>query len=164
MAYSSIESILQMLDNNYSQQDINQALADLESMHSAGNINNSIYEDMKALLESKMNGRGVKTVRYADDIVVLAKSKRAAERLMESCRRFLEGRLKLRMNTEKSKAANLRKLGIPTDKACQWGNTRLGYWRIAGSPVLQSSITNERLATAGYFDILSCYESLHLCG
>jgi hypothetical protein len=42
-----------MLDNNYSQQDINQALADLESMHSAGNINNSIYEDMKALLESK---------------------------------------------------------------------------------------------------------------
>lgn len=53
MVYSSIESILQMLDNNYSQQDINQALADLESMHSAGNINSSIYDDMKALLESK---------------------------------------------------------------------------------------------------------------
>ena len=52
-----------------------------------------------------MNGRGVKTVRYADDIVVLAKSKRAAERLLESCRRFLEGRLKLRMNTEKSSSS-----------------------------------------------------------
>ena len=33
----------------------------------------------------KMNSRGVKMVRYADDIVVFAKSKRAAERLLESC-------------------------------------------------------------------------------
>ena len=39
----------------------------------------------------------------------------------------------------------------------------LGYWRIAGSPVLACSITNERLAAAGYFSILNCYESLHSC-
>ena len=32
------------------------------------------------------------------------------------------------------------------------------------SPVLQCSITNKRLAAAGYFSILSYYESLHLCG
>ena len=44
----------------------------------------------------EMNSRGVKLVRYADDIVVLAKSKRAAERLLESCRKYLEGRLKLK--------------------------------------------------------------------
>ena len=31
----------------------------------------------------EMNRRGVKLVRYADDIVVLAKSERAAERLLE---------------------------------------------------------------------------------
>ena len=214
----------------------------------------------------EMCGRGVKMVRYADDIVVFAKSKRAAERLMESSRRYLEGKLKLKMNTEKSKVtsifavkefkflgfcigrngsgiyirahrkslnkakeklklltkrnrghnvrrvmaevkvfirgwlgyfhvaemkrmmkswdewlrrrfrmyiwkqwkkprtkvANLRKLGIPADKAYQWGNSLLGYWRIAGSPVLECSITNERLA-AGYFSILNCYESLHSC-
>ena len=42
--------------------------------------------------------------------------------------------------------------------------SRLGYWRIAGSPVLKCSITNERLAAAGYFSILNYYESLHLCG
>ena len=215
----------------------------------------------------EMCGRGVKMVRYADDIVVFAKSKRAAERLMESSRKYLEGKLKLKMNTEKSKVtsifavkefkflgfcigkngsgiyirahrkslnkakeklklltkrnrgrnvrrvmaevkvfirgwlgyfhvaemkrmmkswdewlrrrfrmyiwkqwkkprtkvANLRKLGIPADKAYQWGNSRLGYWRIAGSPVLECSITNERLAAAGYFSILNCYESLHSC-
>ncbi len=39
----------------------------------------------------------------------------------------------------KTKVANLRKLGIPADKAYQWGNSRLGYWRIAGSPVLKCS-------------------------
>ena len=214
----------------------------------------------------EMRRRGVRMVRYADDIVVFAKSKRAAERLLESCRRYLEGKLKLRMNTEKSKVtsifstrnfkflgfclgkngkgifirahykslrkakeklklltkrnrgrnvravmrevkvfirgwlgyfhvadmkrtmqswdewlrrrfrmyiwkqwkkpktkvANLRKLGVPADKAFQWGNSRRGYWRIAGSPVLKRSITNERLAAAGYFSILGCYESLHL--
>ena len=219
-------------------------------------------------LIGRCTAEGVKLVRYADDIVVFAKSKRAAERLLESCRKYLEGRLKLKMNTEKSKAtsifaqknfkflgfclgkngrgifirvhrksldkakktlklltkrnrgrnvhrvmqevkvfirgwigyfrvadmkrtllswdewmrrrfrmyiwkqwkkprtkvANLRKLGIPADKAYQWGNSRLGYWRIAGSPVLKCSITNERLAAAGYFSILNYYESLHLCG
>ena len=60
----------------------------------------------------------------------------------------------------RTKVANLRKLGIPTDKAYQRGNSRLGE----GSPVLKCSITNERLAAAGYFSILNYYESLHLCG
>ena len=46
-------------------------------------------------------------VRYADDIVVFVKSKRAAERLMESSRRYLEGKLKLKMNTEKSKVTSI---------------------------------------------------------
>lgn len=55
----------------------------------------------------EMCGRGVKTVRYADDIVVFAKSKRAAERLMESSRKYLEGKLKLKMNTEKSKVTSV---------------------------------------------------------
>ena len=63
-----------------------------------------------------------------------------------------------------TKVINLRKLGIPADKAYQWGNSGLGYWRIAGSPDLKCSITNERLAAAGYFSILNYYESVHLCG
>ena len=55
----------------------------------------------------EMYRRGGKLVRYADDIVVFAKSKRAAERLLESCRRYLEGKLKLKMNTEKSKVTSI---------------------------------------------------------
>ncbi len=50
----------------------------------------------------EIGGRGVPVIRYADDIVVLAKSKRAAERLLESCRKYLEGKLKLKVNAEKS--------------------------------------------------------------
>lgn len=49
-------------------------------------------------------------------------------------------------------------------KAYQWRNTRLGYWRFAGSPVFSRSITNKRLAAAGYFSILNRYEPLHLYG
>ena len=54
-------------------------------------------------LIGRCTAEGVKLVRYADDIVVFAKSKRAAERLLESCRKYLEVRLKLKVNTEKSK-------------------------------------------------------------
>lgn len=214
----------------------------------------------------EMERRGVKVIRYADDIVVLAKSKRAAERLLESCRRYLEDTLKLKMNLKKSKLVsvlaikhfkflgfclgkngkgiyirahreslakakrklkeltrrnqgrnvrkvmenvksfirgwlgyyhvadikrtlqswnewlrrrfrmyiwkqwkkprtrvmNLKKLGIPEWQAYQWGNTRLGYWRIAGSAVLSRSITNEKLVQAGYYDFPAQYEQLRL--
>jgi hypothetical protein len=64
----------------------------------------------------------------------------------------------------KTKVGNLRQMGVLADRVYQWGNSRLGYWRIAGSPVLKGSITNARLAAAGYFSILRYYESLHLCG
>lgn len=57
--------------------------------------------------DHEMEGRGVHVIRYADDIVVLAKSKRAAERLLESSRKYLEGKLKLKMNTEKSKVVSV---------------------------------------------------------
>ena len=60
----------------------------------------------------------------------------------------------------KTKIQNLRKLGIPEWQAYQWGNSRLGYWRIACSPVLTRSITNEKLVRAGYYDILAQYEQL----
>lgn len=220
--------------------------------------------------DHEMESRGVRLLRYADDMVVFAKSQRAAERLLGSCQRYLEGKLKLKMNMDKSMATSvfsskfkflgftlgkngqgiyirahkkslkkakqklkektrrnqpktvravmkdveiyirgwlgyyyiasmkktlkgwdewlrrrlrmyiwkqwkvprarvraLTQLRIPKGKAYEWGNSRLGYWRIAGSPVLSTVIDNERLARAGYYDISGRYESLrklHLCG
>ena len=215
--------------------------------------------------DQEMTRRGVKVIRYADDIVILAKSKRAGERLLESSKRYLEEKLKLKLNTEKSKVVsvyairnfkflgfalgkgkngiyirahakslkkakqklkeltsrsqgrnvrivmrnvkvyirgwlgyfgiasmkttmqewdgwlrrrirmyiwkqwkkpkarvgNLMKLGMPKWKAYRNGNSRKGYWAVAGSGILTHTVTNERLAQAGYCSILDLYESLH---
>ena len=217
--------------------------------------------------DQEMARRGVPVIRYADDIVVLAKSPRAAERLMETTQRYLEGKLKLKMNKEKSKVVsvfsirnfkflgfalgkgrngiyirvhakslkkakaklkeltsrsqgrnvrvvmknveiyirgwlgyfgianmkktmqewdgwlrrrfrmyiwkqwklprtrvkNLIKLGMEPWKAYRNGNSSKGYWAVAGSGILNSTITNERLARAGYYSLSDRYESLHLC-
>lgn len=222
----------------------------------------NIYLDK---FDKEFEGRGVKVIRYADDIVLLAKSKRASERLLETSSRYLEDKLKLKVNTEKSRAVsvysirnfkflgfalgrnkngayirvhqksrkkakqklkeitsrsqgrnvrlvmqnlkrfmqgwlnyygiaemqnlmddwngwlrrrirmyiwkqwklprtrvkNLIKLGMPEWQAYRNGNTRKGYWAIAGSGILNRTITNERLALAGYLDISQKYKSLH---
>lgn len=47
----------------------------------------------------------------------------------------------------KTKFKNLRKLGINKAKAWEWANTRLGYWRIANSPILNRAL-NDRYWTA----------------
>ena len=217
--------------------------------------------------DQEMARRGVPVIRYADDIVVLARSPRAAARLMETTQRYLEGKLKLKMNKEKSKVvsvfsirnfkflgfalgkgrngiyirvhakslkkakaklkeltsrsqgrnvrvvmkkveiyirgwlgyfgiANMKntmqewdgwlrrrfrmyiwkqwklpgtrvkiliKLGMEPWKAYRNGNSSKGYWAVAGSGILNSTITNERLARAGYYSLSDRYESLHLC-
>ncbi len=51
--------------------------------------------------------RGVPCVRYADDIVLLAKSERAAERLLESSTKYLEEKMKLKVNREKSRTVSV---------------------------------------------------------
>jgi group II intron reverse transcriptase/maturase len=57
--------------------------------------------------DQEFQKRGVPLVRYADDIVLLAKSKRAAERLLESSTRYLEEKLKLTVNKEKSRVVSV---------------------------------------------------------
>ena len=51
--------------------------------------------------------RGVPCIRYADDIVLLAKSKRASERLLESSTKYLKETLKLTVNREKSRTVSV---------------------------------------------------------
>ena len=64
----------------------------------------NIYLDK---FDKEFEGRGVIVVRYADDIVLLAKSQRAAERLLETSSRYLEKKLKLKVNAEKSRAVSV---------------------------------------------------------
>lgn len=51
--------------------------------------------------------RGVPCIRYADDIVLLTKSERASERLLESSIKYLEEKLQLKVNREKSRTVSI---------------------------------------------------------
>jgi hypothetical protein len=56
-------------------------------------------------LDVELSRRGLRFVRYADDCNVYVRSQRAGERVMASLTRFIEGRMRLRVNREKSAVA-----------------------------------------------------------
>jgi len=56
-------------------------------------------------LDKELECRGNRFVRYADDFIILVKSQRAGERVMRSVQRFLERKLKLKVNQDKSQVA-----------------------------------------------------------
>jgi len=53
-------------------------------------------------LDKELEKRGHRFVRYADDCNIYVRSKRAGERVMQSISRFIETKLKLRINSQKS--------------------------------------------------------------
>jgi group II intron reverse transcriptase/maturase len=53
-------------------------------------------------LDKELEKRGLRFVRYADDCVIFVKSRLAANRVMESVTRFIEKKLRLKINREKS--------------------------------------------------------------
>jgi group II intron reverse transcriptase/maturase len=208
-------------------------------------------------LDKELERRGHRFVRYADDLLILCKSKRAAARTMENLVGYIEEKLFLKVNREKStvayirnvkflgysfyvkrecrlrihlksvekmrskireltsrsngwgnarrknelkqyitgwvnyfkladmkilmietdewyrrrlrmvlwkqwkristRQANLSKLGIAKSKAWEYANSRKGYWHIANSWILSTSVTNERLREAGYLFLTDCY-------
>jgi len=54
-------------------------------------------------LDKELERRGHRFVRYADDCNIYVRSRRAGERVMESVGKFLERKLKLKVNQKKSK-------------------------------------------------------------
>jgi RNA-directed DNA polymerase len=66
-------------------------------------------------LDRKLEERGLRFVRYADDCNIYVGSQRAAERVMTSTSAYIEHRLRLRVNREKSavdRATNRKFLGF----------------------------------------------------
>jgi retron-type reverse transcriptase len=53
-------------------------------------------------LDRKLEERGHRFVRYADDCTIYVKSKRAGERVLENTQRYLEKRMRLKVNQAKS--------------------------------------------------------------
>jgi RNA-directed DNA polymerase len=81
-------------------------------------------------LDRELERRGHRFVRYADDCNIYARSERAGQRVMESVTSFIEKRLKLKVNAQKSAVAR------PEER------TFLGFTfrRLGASPALRRSI------------------------
>ncbi len=81
-----------------------------EGSPQGGNLSpllSNIYLDA---FDKELEKRGHKFVRYADDVNIYVKSQRSAERVLASVTKFLETKLKLKVNESKSKAGSPLKL------------------------------------------------------
>ena len=95
----------------------------IRSYLTAGVLDNGIFEDSREgtpqggplspllsnlvldELDSELERRSHRFVRYADDCNIYVRSEKAGRRVMESLTRFIERRLKLQINAEKSAVA-----------------------------------------------------------
>jgi len=56
-------------------------------------------------LDHELENRGIRFVRYADDMLLFAKTKRSAKRMLEHILPFIENKLLLKVNREKTMVA-----------------------------------------------------------
>ena len=73
--------------------------------------------------DKELARRGLRFVRYADDCNIFVWSERAGQRVMSSIRKFLQNRLRLLVNEEKSKSLDLTR---STSSASACGRPRIG--------------------------------------
>ena len=68
-----------------------------------GNLSPLLSNIMLNELDKELEARGLNFVRYADDCIILVKSEKAANRVLTSITKFIEKKLGLKVNAEKSK-------------------------------------------------------------
>ncbi len=75
-----------------------------------GNISPLCSNIMLNELDHELERRGIQFVRYADDMLLFAKTKRSAGRMLEHILPYIEGKLQLRVNREKTVVAYIGKI------------------------------------------------------
>lgn len=91
-----------------------------------GNLSPLLSNIMLNELDKELEKRGLQFTRYADDCIIVVKSEKAANRVMESVTKFIEKKLGLKVNATKSKVTrprNIKYLGFGF-----YVNTK-GVWR-----------------------------------
>jgi RNA-directed DNA polymerase len=68
-----------------------------------GNLSPLLSNIMLNELDRELESRGLRFVRYADDCIILVKSEMSAKRVMRSVSKFIEEKLGLKVNVEKSR-------------------------------------------------------------
>ncbi len=78
-----------------------------EGVPQGGPLSPLLSNIMLDSLDRELEKRKHKFARYADDFIILVKSKRAGKRVLKSISCYLETRLKLKVNTEKSQVVKV---------------------------------------------------------
>lgn len=73
-----------------------------------GNLSPLLSNIMLNELDKELEKRGLRFVRYADDCLIMVRSEKAANRVMQTVTRYIESKLGLIVNAEKSKVARPR--------------------------------------------------------
>jgi RNA-directed DNA polymerase len=73
-----------------------------EGCPQGGNLSPLLSNSMLNKLDKELAKRGLKFCRYADDVNIYVKSRKAANRVMQSITQFIEEKLRLKVNKEKS--------------------------------------------------------------
>lgn len=74
-----------------------------EGMPQGGNLSPLLSNIMLNELDKELEARGLNFVRYADDCMIFVKSEKAANRVLETITKWIEKKLGLKVNAEKSK-------------------------------------------------------------
>ena len=102
-------------------------------------------------LTSRSNGMGYEgrkialhqTIRGWVNYFKLADAKKYLEKMDAWLRRRIRMCIWKSWKHPKTRVANLIKCGIKPCWAYQWGNSSSGYWRIAGSPIMNMAVSNK---------------------
>ena len=87
-----------------------------------GNLSPLLSNIMLNELDKELEVRGLNFVRYADDCIILVRSEKAADRVLNSITKYIEKKLGLKVNAEKSKVTR------PT----QTKYLGFSFWKSAG--------------------------------
>jgi hypothetical protein len=79
-------------------------------MPQGGPLSTLLSNVMLNELDKELERRGHRFVRYADDCMIFCKSRKSAERTLENILPYIEGKLFLKMNREKTEVAHVSKV------------------------------------------------------
>lgn len=123
------------------------------------------FKDKVREVTGRSNGMGIEERKARLNSIIrgwmnyfkLADAKKLVQRLDEWIRRRIRMVTWKRWKRIRTRFENLKRAGINRQKAWEWANSRKGYWRIANSPVLARTISNDLLKRAGYLSLMGCY-------
>lgn len=125
------------------------------------------FKEKIRIITGRSNGMGIDERKSRLNSIVrgwmnyfkLADAKKLLQGLDEWIRRRIRMVTWKRWKKIQTRFKNLVKAGIGKGKAWEFANSRKGYWRVAGSPILSRAIPNVFLKRAGYLSLMEIYSN-----